>query len=494
MAMENVGEYNLYNDIQSRTGGEIYIGVVGPVRSGKSTFIKRFMELYVLPNMDNENVKKRAQDELPQSAAGRTIMTTEPKFIPKEAAHIHVGSVDMDVRLIDCVGYMVDGAFGHEEDNSERMVKTPWFDYEIPFTQAAEIGTRKVINDHSTIGVVITTDGSFGEIERDNYIPAEDKTIQELKKIGKPFVVLLNTTSPYGEAALKTAKQISDKNNVTVIPVNCAQMHKEDVDHILESILYEFPVSEIRYYLPKWISMLAPDSEIKKTLMSTAADILKSVNTMKDVKNLKDINKSEYISDIRQSRINGRDGTVSYEISIDEKYYYQTLTQIAGMPIENEYQLIDMIKELTSKKNEYTKVASAISDVAINGYSVVIPERSKINLFEPETFKNGQKYGVKIKAEASAIYMIETVIQTDISPVVGSKAQADDLIEYINQNKMERTEGIWDTNIFGKTVEQIVEDGIDEKIHNITDDNIDKIRETLQKVMNENSGLVCLIV
>lgn len=494
MDMETGREFNLYDDIQSRTGGEIYMGVVGPVRSGKSTFIKRFMDLYVLPNIENENVRRRAQDELPQSAAGKTIMTTEPKFIPKEAAHININGTDMDVRLIDCVGYMVDGASGHEEENAERMVKTPWYDYEIPFTQAAEIGTKKVINDHSTIGIVITTDGSFGEIPRESYIPAEDKTINELKKLGKPFVVLLNSSTPYGEHTVNIGKEIADKHNVTVVPVNCAQLRREDVNAILENILYEFPVHEIRYQLPKWINMLGSDNAIKKGLLEAAGEILSKVNTMKDIKNMSEFPEKEFIEDIRINNISGRDGTVEIEVKLFEKYYYATLSSMVGTDIENEYQLISIIKELSSKKDEYSKVGNALSDVNVNGYSVVIPRRESINLFEPEVFKNGQRYGVKIKAEATTIYMIQTLIQTEISPIVGSEQQAKDLIDYINQSKNENKEGIWDTNIFGKTIEQIVDDGINEKIHNITDENIEKIRETLQKVMNENTGLVCLIV
>lgn len=487
-------EFRLYNDIQSRTGGEIYLGVVGPVRSGKSTFIKRFMDLCVLPNMENENVRKRAQDELPQSAAGKTIMTTEPKFIPKEAAHITVGGAALDVRLIDCVGYMVDGATGHIEGDAERMVKTPWFDYEIPFTQAAEIGTKKVITDHSTVGIVITTDGSFGEIPRENYIMAEEKTILELKKLGKPFVLLLNSSSPYGERATNLAREISEKYSVTVLPVNCAQLRKEDIDTILETILFEFPIQEIRYDIPKWVSMLDEDNEIQAQMIEIAKEILSKVQTMRDVQSMTSFPQNEILESVRVSGIHGRDGTVEIEIRIFEKYYYQTLSDMVGTKIDNEYQLIAMIRELSERKSEYEKVGDALSDCMVNGYSVVIPHREKISLNEPEVFKNGQRYGVKIKAEATTIYMIQTSIQTEIAPIVGSEQQAKDLIDYISQNTRDNKEGIWDTNIFGKTVEQIVDDGIYEKIHNITDENIEKIRDTLQKVMNDNTGLVCIIV
>lgn len=498
--MDNIKEYNIYKDIKSRTKGEIYIGVVGPVRTGKSTFIKNFMDICVLPNMQEGNPKNQAKDELPQSASGKTIMTTEPKFIPKNAAKITVNDTSMDVRLIDCVGYMVEGATGYEEGESERMVKTPWFDEAIPFSKAATIGTDKVINDHSTIGIVVTCDGTFGEIPRENYIEAEERTVDELNKIGKPYIIILNSAYPYSENTLKLSKELSEKYTVGVIPLNCAQLKKEDIDNIFINLVREFPVTQINYKLPKWINLLEADNYIKLQIVDSAKNIMSNINTIRDAnvmsKTIKAMVMPEgsCIENIKIDEINCTEGVVNISMSLYDNYYYETLSNLAGMEIKNEFQLIAMIRELSEKKNDYSKVSKALSDVEINGYSVVIPQKDGIKLYEPELFKNGQKYGVTIKAEATTIYMLHTQIQTEISPIVGNKQQADDLIDYINHNKENAKEGIWETNIFGKTVEQIVDDGIHEKIHNITEDNMMKIRDTLQKVMNENTGLVCLIV
>ncbi|OYP60778.1 stage IV sporulation protein A, partial [Lachnotalea glycerini] len=327
--MEPNNEFNLYKDIQMRTGGEIYIGVVGPVRTGKSTFIKRFMDLMVLPNMDNEHSRQRTQDELPQSAAGKTIMTTEPKFIPKEAAHIQLADdVNVDVRLIDCVGYMVEGATGHIEDNAERMVKTPWFDYEIPFTQAAELGTKKVINDHSTIGIVITCDGSFSEIPRENYAKPEEKTITELKKLGKPFIVLVNSQKPYSEEAINQAKNIEDKYKVTAMSVNCEQLRKEDINKILERILYEFPISEIEFYIPKWVEMLPMDNKIKADLIAKIKETIKPIKMIKDANNESLQIDSEYIRRMKVDSISMATGCIKVIIDILEKYYYEIISEM----------------------------------------------------------------------------------------------------------------------------------------------------------------------
>lgn len=482
-------EYNLYKDIKLRTNGEIYLGVVGPVRTGKSTFIKQFMELMVLPKISDESRKQRAVDELPQSAQGKTIMTTEPKFIPKEAAKINISDgIECSVRLIDCVGYMVEGAKGHIENDTERMVKTPWFHQEIPFTKAAEIGTKKVINDHSTIGIVVTTDGSFGEIERANYIPPEEKTIQELKAINKPFVVILNTIKPFAADTKKLAEDMKAKYSCAVVPVNCAQLKKEDIDKVFEAALYEFPVSEIVFELPEWVKLLSCDHYIKKHLIDMAKSILSKITTIDDVRKIESI-QDEYVSETRLNSAMLSDGTSVIDVKIKPEFYYQVLSEMTGLTVENEYDLISMIKDMSEKRNEYMKVSDAITDVGINGYGVVIPSKEKITLAEPVVIKNGNRYGIKIKADATAIYMIQTNIQTEIAPIVGSEQQADDLRKYISENN-----NVWDTNIFGKTVEQIVEDGIGEKVHNITNDSIDKLREALQKVMNENNGLVCLIV
>ncbi|MFA9376639.1 MAG: stage IV sporulation protein A [Lachnotalea sp.] len=493
--MESNKEFNLYKDIQMRTGGEIYIGVVGPVRTGKSTFIKRFMDLMVLPNIENEHVRQRTQDELPQSATGKTIMTTEPKFIPKEAARISLADdVAVDVRLIDCVGYMVEGATGHIEDNEERLVKTPWFDYEIPFTQAAELGTKKVINDHSTIGIVITCDGSFSELPRENYAKPEEKTIQELKKLGKPFVVLVNSQKPFSEEAVTLAKNIEEKYKVTAMPVNCEQLRKEDINKILEQILYEFPISEIEFYIPKWVEMLPMDNKIKSDLVSKIKDIIKSVKMIKDAGNENMQIDSEYIKRLKVDSISMATGCIKVIIEIFEKYYYEIISEMTGTNIDGEYQMIGMLKELSKMKKEYVKVLSAVNSVRQRGYGVVTPEQSEIVLDEPVLIKHGNKFGVKIKAESPSIHMIRANIETEIAPIVGSEEQAEDLIKFIKTSN-NNNEGIWKANIFGKSIEQLVEDGINSKIAQMSDDSQLKLQETMQKIVNDsNGGLVCIII
>lgn len=488
--------YNVYKDIQVRTGGEIYIGVVGPVRTGKSTFIKRFMDLLVIPNIEDVHSKERAIDELPQSAAGKTIMTTEPKFIPKEAAKINLSDETMvNIRLIDCVGFMVDGAAGHIENEQERLVKTPWFDYEIPFTQAAELGTQKVISDHSTIGIVVTTDGSFGDLERENYMKAEEKTIAELKKINKPFIVLLNTNKPYSEDTRALAESMMDMYNVAVLPVNCEQLKKEDIHMIMETILNEFPIAELDFFVPKWVEMLAPDHYMKVDLVNGVKDIMKRVNKIRDVNSDNCRCESDYIKRCKIDKVSMQDGSVKLYIDFDDKYYYQILSDLIGTPIDGEYQLIATLRELAAKKNEYSKVGEAMADVHYKGYGVVTPLREDISIEDPQVIKHGNKYGVKIKAVAPSIHMIRANIETEIAPIVGSEQQANDLINYIKESAEEEPEGIWDTNIFGKSIKQLVDEGINNKVHNINDESQIKLQETLQKVINDsNGGLICIII
>ena len=488
-------EFHLYNDIKQRTNGEIYIGVVGPVRTGKSTFIKRFMDICVLPSMENVHSRERARDELPQSAAGKTIMTTEPKFVPNEAAVIKINDeVECKVRLIDCVGFLVDGASGHIENDKERMVRTPWFTNEIPFTQAAEIGTKKVITEHSTIGVVITTDGSFGEIPRENYVPAEKRTVEELRKIGKPFVMLLNSATPFTKEARELAQNLSEEYQVAVMPVNCDQLKQEDIHKLLENVMYEFPISEIGLYTPEWLEMLPEDHPLKEQMIDILRKMLDIYRDIKDVKKHPYEAVDENVERVKISGIDMSTGKVRVEVKMYPQVYYHILSSLTGTQIDNEYELIRTIRDLADRKKEFDSVGNAISQVKLTGFGVVTPLRSEIELEEPVVIKNGNKYGVKIKAQAPAINLLKTNIQVEIAPIVGSKQQADDLIAYIGENTAGNPEGIWDTNIFGKTVEQIVEDGISEKTRNITEDSMGKISDTLEKVMNENSGLVCLIV
>ena len=488
--------FNVYKDIQARTGGEIYIGVVGPVRTGKSTFIKRFMELLVLPAMEDENMRNLSRDELPQSAAGKTIMTTEPKFIPKEAASISLADgIEAKVRLIDCVGFMVDGAAGHIENGEERLVKTPWFENEIPFTQAAEIGTRKVINDHSTIGIVVTTDGSIGELKRPGYIAAENQTIDELKKLGKPFIVLLNSVKPYSDETAKLAREMSETYQVSVLPVNCEQLKKDDVFHILERVLKEFPVTEIDFHIPKWLEILPSTHWLKAQVIQAAKGVVQKVAHMKDVAGELAGQSAEAIRGMSIKNMRMADGSVAVQVDMDDSYYYQILSDYVGLPIEGEYQLMQTLSSLAAMQKEYEKVQSALAQVRLKGYGVVTPERSEIVLDEPQVIKHGNKYGVKMKAEAPSINLIKAHIETEIAPIVGSEQQAEDLIAYIKENAKDSDDGIWNANIFGKSVEQIVEDGIQAKISQMTEDCQLKLQDTLQKIINDsNGGMICIII
>lgn len=489
-------QFHVYKDIKARTGGEIYIGVVGPVRTGKSTFIKRFMELMVLPNMEDEHGRNQTRDELPQSAAGKTVMTTEPKFIPKEAAQINLeDGIQAKVRLIDCVGFMVDGAAGHIENDAERLVKTPWYDYEIPFTKAAEIGTRKVINDHSTIGIVVTTDGSIGELKRSNYIPAEERTVQELKALGKPFIILLNSAKPYSDETVSLAQEMSDNYGVAVMPVNCEQLKKEDVFQILERVLKEFPVTQMDFYIPKWLEILPGTHWLKAATVQTVKDVMSRVSHMKDITGQLMNVVTDSIKGMKVNCMDMSDGTVSVDVDVSDSFYYQILSDYVGIPIEGEYQLMQTLSNLAQMQKEYEKVQNAMSQVRLRGYGVVTPERSEIILDEPQVIKHGNKYGVKMKAEAPSINMIKAHIETEIAPIVGSEQQAEDLIAYIKQNARESEDGIWNTNIFGKSIEQIVEDGIQAKVSQMTEDCQMKLQDTLQKIINDsNGGMICIII
>lgn len=488
--------FDVYSDISERTNGEIYIGVVGPVRTGKSTFIKRFMDLLVIPNIEDLHSKERAIDELPQSAAGKTIMTTEPKFIPKEAARIQLSDDKMvDIRLIDCVGYMVDGAQGHIENDMERMVKTPWYAYEIPFTEAAEIGTKKVIKDHSTIGCVVTTDGSFGDIPREGYIAAEEKTIGELKKLGKPFIVLLNTNRPYSDETISLAEKMEALYDVSVVPINCEQLRKDDITRIMERILEVFPISQVDFFMPKWVEMLSEDHPLKQDLIYAVKDILNRMSLIKDVNYGNLATDSAYIRRMKLDDIDMKTGHINVSTEFDDQYYYQILSELIGEPIHGEYELIATLKELAAKRKEYAKVGDACNNVRMTGYGVVTPTMDEIQIEEPELIKHGNKFGVKIKATAPSIHMINANIETEIAPIVGNEEQATDLIRYINESTEDNPKGIWETNIFGKSIQQLVEEGIHDKVNKLNGESQIKLQETIQKVINDsNGGLVCIII
>lgn len=487
--------FQVYKDIEARTGGEIYIGVAGPVRTGKSTFIKRFMELMVLPKLPEGHLKAIARDELPQSAAGKTIMTTEPKFIPKEAAEIALeDGITARVRLVDCVGFMVEGAAGHEENGEERLVKTPWYDHEIPFTQAAEIGTRKVIRDHSTIGIAVTADGSFGELKRNDYLEAENETVRELKEIGKPFVMLLNSARPYAEETRELAEKLEKDHGVTVLPMNCEQLKQEDVETILATVLKEFPVTEFRFHIPRWMEILPEDHPLKAAAIESAREILKKADQMKDVGGENLAPAGEGIREMTVSRMEMADGTVEIQVKTEESCYFKVISEFSGVPVRDEYELFHTMARLSSMESEYEKVKNALSQVRARGYGIVMPHRSEIVLEEPELIRHGNKYGIKIHAQAPSINLIKAHIETEIAPIVGSEEQARDLIAYIKKSA-QKEDGVWETSIFGKSVEQIVEDGMEAKISQMTEDCQAKLQDTLQKIINDsNGGMICIII
>ena len=487
--------FQVYRDMKVRTNGEIYIGVVGPVRTGKSTFIKRFMELLVLPNMTDEHARERTKDELPQSASGTTIMTTEPKFVPKEAASVKLSDdVEVKIRLIDCVGYMVEGASGHIENDAERQVKTPWFEYEIPFTKAAAIGTQKVIRDHATIGFVVTTDGSVTDLPRESYIPAEEKTVKELQSIGKPFLILLNCLKPYGEEAKALKEELQQKYNAPVFPVNCEQLKAEDINEIMRQILYQFPVTEVEFYLPKWVEMLSRDHRIKQDLLEHIRRFMENMDDIRSAVSCEEKADSPYINEISVEKVEMDTGKVRVRIGFEQKYYYEVLSELTGTQIKGEYELISTMKELSAMKEEFSQIKDAFADVKIKGYGVVSPKKEEIRLDDPVIIKQGSKYGVKIRSEAPSIHMIRANIETEIAPIVGNEKQAEDLVEYIRQES-ETPEGVWGTNIFGKSVEELVMDGIRSKIAMINDESQSKLQDSMQKIVNDsNGGMVCIII
>lgn len=485
---------DIYKDILQRTDGDIYMGVVGPVRTGKSTFIKRFMELVVIPAIGDEYKRNRAKDELPQSAAGKTIMTTEPKFIPKEAVSIKLNDeVNLKVRMIDCVGYMVDGAEGHQEEGKERLVKTPWFDYDVPFTKAAEIGTKKVIFEHSTVGVVVSCDGSITDIPREGYIEAEKRTVMELKELGKPFVIILNSRKPSSQRTIDLANEMEEEYGIDVLPMNLDQLKMSDVNRIFESLLMNFPITSLEFEIPKWIEAMDNDSEIKSYLISMANNLFSNVYFMKDIAGYRFEN-DDYIEKVEIDELSLSDGNVKINVKLYDKYYYEKISEMLGCKIRNEYDFIKEIKEMADTKSQCQKVSVALMQALETGYGSVTPAESEIKLDAPELIKSGNKYGVKIKAKAPSIHLIKANITTEIAPIVGSEEQAKDLITYINSDGKDG-ENIWSVNIFGKTVKQLVEDGLKTKINKINQESQQKLQDTMEKIVNDsNGGMVCIII
>ncbi len=490
-------DLGIYADIAERTGGDIYIGVVGPVRTGKSTLIKRFIEYLVLPNIEGDFVRERAKDEMPQSASGRTVMTTEPKFIPEEAVRIELDeNASFRVKLIDCVGYIVPGAIGHIEDNAPRMVMTPWSKNPLPFEEAAELGTKKVINDHSTIGLVVTTDGSIGEIPRESYISAERRVVDELKAINKPFIVVLNCLHPQSPQSQALANELEQAYDVPVIPLNCLDMTDSDIKEILKNVLYEFPVSEIKVNMPSWIEVLEDSSPLKQGLYEEIARCAGKLNRVGEIKDVFDSFSAENGAiKARLDSLNLGEGSAKIEVKIPDKIFYQILGEKSGFEIEDEQSLFKIMNDLAKVKRNYDKVSAAIEQVNEEGYGIVTPSIEDLKLEEPEIVKQPGGYGVKLKASAPSIHMIRANIETEVSPMVGTERQSEELVKFLLKEFEEDPKKIWESNMFGKTLHELVGEGLNTKLAHMPSDARLKLSETLQKIINDgSSGLICILL
>ena len=487
----------LYEDIAMRTDGDIYVGVVGPVRTGKSTFIKKFMDLLVIPNIDNNYKKERAKDELPQSAAGKTIMTTEPKFIPNEAVEIKIdSSISLRTRLVDCVGYLVNNAIGYLEDDMPRMVKTPWSDEEIPFEQAAEIGTKKVIQEHSTIGILVTTDGSITDIPREDYIQAEERVVKELKELNKPFVIVLNSLTPDSDETIKLANDLREKYSTSVIPISCENLSLTDINRVFGEVLYEFPVEQININFPRWIDHLSSSHWLKKELYTEIRDAFIDVRQLKNISTKVDTLKStQIINDTSLNNISLGTGEVSIVIKLNEDLFYKIISEISGVAIENEGDLFSTITNFSRIKQEYDKISTALDEVKSKGYGIVTPSIDELVLDEPELVKQGSRFGVKLKATAPSIHMIRANIETEVSPIVGSERQSEELVNYLLSEFENEPQKIWESNIFGKSLHELVNEGLQSKLYHMPDEAQGKLQETLERIINEGSGgLICIIL
>jgi stage IV sporulation protein A len=489
--------FDLLKDIAERTNGDIYIGVVGPVRSGKSTFIKKFMEKIVLPHIENVHDKNRTKDELPQSGAGKTITTAEPKFIPNEAVELKIkDNVKFRVRIVDCVGYTVKGALGYEDENGPRMVSTPWFDKPIPFQEAAELGTRKVISDHSTIGLVVTTDGSITEIPRESYKEPEERIIAELKELDKPFIVILNTTMPREEKTKELKQEMEQKYQVPVIPADCSDLDQDDIYTILQEVLYEFFVKEININMPKWINALEEDYWLKKSFLNAVKEISNTINKLRDIeKAVMAFNEYDFVDKAILEEMDLGTGVANIKIEPKEGLFYKILSETSGFEITGDDQLIRLMKELSIAKREYDKIAGALEKVKDTGYGIVPPFLEEMVLEEPEIIRHGSKFGVKLKASAPSIHMIKADIQTEVSPIVGTEKQSEELVNYLLNEFESDPKKIWESNIFGKSLHDLVREGIQNKLNHMPETAQMKLQETLQRIINEGSGgLICIIL
>ena len=487
----------IYADIAKRTDGDIYVGIVGPVRSGKSTFIKRFMETLVIPNIESEFRKERAVDELPQSAGGKTIMTTEPKFIPEEAVKISLeGNATFNVRMIDCVGYIVPSSLGYFEDEAPRMVRTPWFKDEVPFNMAAEVGTQKVINEHSTIGIVVTTDGTITDIPREEYEEAEERVVQELKVIGKPFIVLLNTVDPTARRAQDLARALNEKYDVKVMPISCLDLDTDDIKEIMRELLFEFPISDISISLPKWIRSLSKDHWLKCSVFDSIKESACDCDKISDINGIvSKIKTCEYVDGCNIDAIDLGDGSAKIAVTLQGDLFYKILGEMTGIDINSEDGLMPCMIELAKIKEKYMKIQGALEEVEATGYGIVMPTLDELSLEEPEIVKQGGKYGVKLRASAPSIHMMKATITTEVSPIVGSESQSEELVMYLLKEFEENPQKIWESNIFGKSLHSLVNEGLHNKLYHMPAEARLRLQETLERIINEGcAGLICIIL
>ncbi len=492
--MTDVG---IYNDIATRTNGDVYIGVVGPVRTGKSTFIRKFMESAVLPNIKDANEVERAKDEMPQSAAGKTVMTTEPKFVPENAVNLTIGdNMAVRVKMVDCVGFIVPDAMGQIEDGNVRMVNTPWSETPMPFGDAAEMGTRKVIKDHSTIGVLVTTDGTMGEIKRNSYIEAEERVVDELKKANKPFVIVLNSATPDSKESEALALTLEEKYQAPVALVNCLELDRTDIESILEMVLYEFPVKEIKVRYPNWLYALDGEHKIRKSIETNVLDLAENITKAGDITNVfSSLNDNEYVTKTRVDNINLGNGSAEINLDLQDGLFYRTVGEMTGIDIQDEEQLISQMIELSRIRNEYSKVEQALKDVEEKGYGIVTPRLEDLRLEEPEITKQQGSYGVKLKASAPSVHMIKATIQTELNPIVGTEQQSEELIKFMLREFEEDPSKIWESNMFGTSLYELINEGLNTKLGQLPHEARLKFGDTLQKLINEGSGgLICIIL
>lgn len=490
-------ENKIYESIATRTGGNIYIGVVGPVRTGKSTFIKSFMETLVLPNIEDMYLKERARDELPQCGSGRTIMTAEPKFVPEEAVRLTLdGDAGFNVRLVDCVGYMVDGAIGQYENDAPRMVTTPWFDYEIPLSEAAEIGTRKVITDHSTIGLVVTTDGTIGELDRSAYALAEERIIRELQEIRKPFCIVLNSATPQAPGTQDLRAKLEQKYGVSCVAANCQTMRANEIENILSTVLYEFPVKEYYFTVPEWLSSMPYESPLRDTVYQKVCNACSDIRRMRDARAaVAALSGSEPIENAMLQELELGAGRVKAVLSLPKTLFYQMLSEQSGMTVTGEGELLPMLCEMAKVKREYDRLVGALEQVRATGYGIVMPTVGEMHLEQPEIVKQGGRYGVRLRASAPSIHMILTNVETEVCPIVGSERQSEELINYLMSEFQDSPEQLWQSNIFGKSLSELVNEGLIQKLYKMPEDARCKLQETLERIINEGSGgLICIIL